>query len=95
MPDLPNTEQSSPSRIAWITGILCVACCAVPFVGIAVGSATLAAFAYYSEGAAIAIAALGAALLAYKFISRRKAPSCDLGCGCRPAPNKDGEPKMG
>ncbi len=93
MSDLKNSKPSSFSRIAWATGALCIACCAVPFIGIAIGSATLAAFAIYSEEVAIAMAILGATLLVYKFYSRRKAPSCDLDCGCRPASDKDSEPK--
>lgn len=90
---IKNTKPSSSSRTAWIMGILCVSCCAIPFVGIALGSATLAAFSIYSENAAIAIAVLGAALLAYKFISRSKAPSRDLDCGCRPTSDKGSKPK--
>ena len=93
MSDLKNSKSSNLGRIAWATGILCVACCAVPFIGIAIGSATLAAFAIYSEEAAIAIAVLGATLLAYKLYPRSQAPSCDLDCGCRPTPDKGGEPK--
>ena len=93
MSDLKNSKPSSLSPIAWATGTLCIACCTIPFIGIAVGSATLAAFAIYSEEAAIAIAVLGATLLAYKFYFRRKAPSCELDGGCRPTPDKDGEPK--
>ena len=92
MSELKNSKPSSLSPIAW-AGALCIACCTIPFIGIAVGSATLAAFAIYSEEAAIAIAVLGATLLAYKFYSRRKSPSCDLNGNCRPAPDKGGEPK--
>ena len=83
-----NPRPRSLSRIAWVAGILCVACCAIPFVGIAVGSATLAATALYSEKAAVAVAAIGAALLAYKRITRKTAPSCDLDCDSRPALRK-------
>lgn len=92
MTDSSATKPSSPKRLAWATGILCVACCAVPLVGIAIGSTTLAAFAVYSEGAAIAVAVLGMALLAYILISRRRASSCDIDCGSRPKPDKDGAP---
>lgn len=95
MADIPNTKPSNPKRIVWVTGIMCVACCAIPFIGIAVGSTALAAFSFYSEGVAIAIAVTGMALLAYIFISRRKAPSCDLGCGCRPNADKDLPSKEG
>ena len=57
------------------------------------GSATLAAFAIYSEGVAIAIAALGATWLTYKYISRRKVPACGLDGGCHPTSGKDNKPK--
>lgn len=91
MSALKNAKSFRSKRIAWVTGVLCVACCTAPFIGMAVGSATFAAFALYSEEAAIA--ALGATLLAYKYYSRRKAPSCDLGCGCQPASGKSHELK--
>ena len=90
MTDSSATKPSSPKRLAWTTGILCVACCAVPLVGIAIGSTTLAAFAVYSEGAAMAV--LGMALLAYILISRRRAPSCDIDCSSRPKLDKGGAP---
>ena len=93
MSDLKNSKPSSLSRIAWATGALCIACCTIPFIGITIGSATLAAFAIYSEEAVIAIAVLGATLLAYKFYYSRKAPSCNLDYGCRPTPDKGGKPK--
>ena len=94
MSDLSKIKYSNFSRIAWTIGALCVACCAAPLIGVAIGSATLAAFAFYSEGAAIAIAVLGTTLLAYKFISRRRAPSCDLDCSRRPKQDKDSDSKM-
>ena len=87
MPDLKNSKPSSLSRIAWTTGMLCVACCAVPFIGIAMGSAALAAFAIYSEEAAITIAVLGATLLAYTFYFSRKAPSWQR-AGQGPVPHR-------
>jgi hypothetical protein len=50
------------------------------------GSATLAAFVFYWEGAAIAVAVLGVGLLVYKLISRREASSCGVNCGQRLKP---------
>lgn len=88
MSDFLKAKPSSRSRIAWVTGILCVACCAVPFVGVAMGSATLAAFVFYWEGAAIAFAILGVAWVVYALISRREASSCCLNCGQRLKPGK-------
>ena len=89
-----SVKPASFNRIAWTTGALCIVCCTVPFVGIAMGSAALAAFSFYSEGAAIAIAILVVMLLAYKYISRKKTPSCDLGCSCHPPLSKDNTPKI-
>ena len=80
----PKAKPFHRSRIAWVTGILCAACCAVPFAGFAFGSATIAAFAGYFEEAALAVVVLGVALLVYKLASRKKAPVCDLNCGCHP-----------
>ena len=83
--DLKPKMSSPARRIAWATGILCVACCAVPLAGIAMGSAAIAGLAVYSEKAAIVVAALGlAAWLIYKRVRTKPAPSCDLDCGCRP-----------
>lgn len=88
MSDPKYTKPSSTNRTTWKLGALCVACCTIPFVGVAIGSTALAAFSIYSKGAAIAIAVLGGAFLAYRYISRRKAPSCDIDCGCRPTSGK-------
>lgn len=94
MSDPKSVKPSSLSRIAWATGALCIACCAVPFVGIAMGSAALSAFSFYSEAATTAIAVLVVMLLAYKYISRKKTPSCDLDCSCRPPSGQDSTPKI-
>lgn len=79
-------DQSSPKpalkRLAWITGALCVACCALPLIGALAGSAALAGLAVYAEQAAIAVLALGLALgLAIFVIARlRRRPTCHLTC---------------
>ena len=91
MTNVPTGKPSNPKRIAWTTGILCVSCCAIPFIGVAVGSATLAAFAVYSEKVAVVVLAVGVALLAYKRFTRKTPPSCDLDCSCRPEPDKMAE----
>lgn len=93
MSDLPKVKSSSHKRIAWAAGILCVVCCAAPIIGLAIGSASLAAFAFYFDKAVIALAVVGVALFVYKFASRRKAPACELNCGCRPTPDKDSDAK--
>ena len=93
MSELLQAKPSSHKRIAWVTGILCVACCAAPFAGLALGSATLVAMAGYFEAAAITLVVLGVALLGYKFAARRKALACSVNCGCRTT-NRDSESKQ-
>lgn len=93
MSNLKKMKPSRPSRAAWITGVACITCCTIPFIGIAMGSATLAAFTLYSEGVAIAIAALGATWFTYKYISRKKAPACRLDGSCRPTADKGNKPQ--
>jgi len=93
MSGLLKIKSSSHKRIAWAAGILCVGCCAAPIVGLVIGSASLAAFAVYFDKTVIALAVLGVALFVYKFASRRKAPACELDCGCRPTPDKDNDAK--
>jgi nitrate reductase gamma subunit len=84
-----SKSQKSPTffagRIAWFTGLACVACCAVPWLAIAVGSSTLAGLAIYSEKAAAAVALLGVFALIYKRLTRKSGPACDLDAGCGPA----------
>ena len=92
MPVIKTAKPSSPRRKVWVMGILCAACCAVPLVGIAFGSAAIAALSTFSVGAAIAVAVVGGTLLAYKYIFRRKASACDIGCDCHPMPGKDRKP---
>ena len=83
--DLNSKPKNTSRRMAWVAGILCVGCCAVPLVGIAIGSAAVAGLAVYSEKIALAAAAMGlVAWLIYKRARNLQAPSCDLDCGCRP-----------
>lgn len=85
MVKLPASKNTALSRIGWATGILCVACCALPLAGVALGSAALAGLAIYSERAA-AVVALGGllALVVRYYVKRRSAPSCDLDCSAGP-----------
>ena len=84
MPNLPTRKLSDQKRLAWTTGILCVACCAVPLVVIAFGSAGVVALSMYSEMAAGVVLILGIGILLYKRFKRRKASACDTNCGCKP-----------
>lgn len=85
MSNLPTRKPSDPKRLAWITGILCIACCAAPLVMIAFGSAGIAALSIYSEMAAGVVLILGVGILLYQRFIRRKVPACDTDCGCKPA----------
>ena len=77
--------KTTVRRFAWLAGILCIGCCAVPLVGMAMGSAAIAGLAVYSEKVAIAAAAMGlVAWLIYRRTRRQAAPSCDLDGSCRP-----------
>lgn len=91
MPDASKPKTSFISRTAWITGIACVACCTVPLIGIAMGSAAIAGLSIYSERAAIVIAVIGVSVLLFKRLTRKEGPSCDLEGGC--GPGKTGSDK--
>ena len=83
--NLNPKPKTTTRRLAWVAGILCVGCCAVPLIGIAIGSATLAGLAVYSEKIALAAAAMSlVAWLIYKRIRSQQSPSCDLDCSSRP-----------
>jgi hypothetical protein len=85
MMKLLNLRPATGRRIAWITGIACVACCAVPLVGVALGSAAVAGLAVYSERAAAVVALFGLAALVARRLMRRSGPSCDVNGPCNPA----------
>lgn len=76
-------------RILWTTGALCVACCALPAIGLAIGSATLAGLAIYAEQAALAVLALGLAWLAWRRLLSKAAPACDIDCARGPGKATD------
>lgn len=86
---VPNTSKlgiSAVGRIALVTGIACVACCAVPMLGVVIGSAAIAGLALYSEKAAIAVAAIGVCALVFNRLTRKASPACNIdgSCGCKP-----------
>ena len=87
MPNISSDSRTGQKRIAWITGLLCAACCAVPVAALVLGSASLAALAVYADKVAIAVLAAGLTLLAYAHYRRNKNPSCDLDCSFRPEPD--------
>jgi hypothetical protein len=85
MATVDKPKASITQRIVWITGVACVACCAIPLLGIAVGSASVAALAVYSEKAAAVVALVGVAVLVVKRLTCKPAPSCDVDGPCAPA----------
>jgi glucan phosphoethanolaminetransferase (alkaline phosphatase superfamily) len=80
-----HSQDPAPTakRLAWLSGILCVLCCTIPILGVAVGSATLAGAAAFFESAAAAFVAAAGVLLAVWLYRRRRAPACHLHCGCK------------
>jgi len=84
--DEKTPANSIGKRIAWTVGIACVACCAIPSMGIAIGSASIAGLAIYSEKAAAGIAVIGLGYWIYQRLTRRTGPACDIAGSCRPAP---------
>jgi hypothetical protein len=84
MQNAKNAPTPATTRIIWLTGIACVACCAVPLLGITIGSATIAGLAMYSEKAAAAVAAIGVGVLIFKRMTRKAGPACNLQGNCAP-----------
>ena len=84
MPSPEKPTTSTASRIVWITGISCVACCAVPLIGVLIGSATVAGLAIYSEEFAALVAVIGVSLLIIRRLTRKTGPACNLDGSCGP-----------
>lgn len=87
--DLTVTEASKPrashgARIALLTGMACAACCAVPWLGLAIGSSAIAGLAVYSEQAALAVAVTGAGIMLFKRLTRKTGPACEVDGPCGP-----------
>ena len=80
-----SNKHSGLKRIASWAGVLCIACCTLPLIGLAIGSVGLAGLAIYSEKAVVVVLIVAAAWFAYTHYVRKNPPSCDLDCGCRPA----------
>jgi len=89
MPDNNASSRSITRRIAWLTGIACVACCTVPLLGVALGSASIAGLALYSEKAALVMAVIGVGALLFRRLTRSSGPSCNLDGSCKPAPSRE------
>jgi hypothetical protein len=66
---------------------LCAACCALPIVGVMLGVGTLSVLSAFFEWAGIASLVLALVFFAIYFTRRKKAPSCEVDCGCKPDSN--------
>jgi len=56
----------STSRIAGLTGILCIACCALPYVGMLVGLTIGSGLAIYLEKLSVFIFFVGVSIIVLK-----------------------------
>ena len=84
-----HSSASVFKKLGW-TGIsLCVLCCALPFIGAAIGVGSLTALAFYLEKVAIIALGLGGLAFIYYFWQKRKAKksitsnACDIDCACK------------
>jgi hypothetical protein len=87
----PGRTGTSLKPMAWLSGILCVLCCTIPFIGIAAGSSALAAAAVYFERGAMVFMAATAAFFAVWLFRRRRAPACAIDCRCASGRRAQGE----
>lgn len=61
---------------------LCAACCALPIVGVMLGVGTLSILSKYFEWAGIASLLLALVFFVIYFTRKKKAPACEIDCGC-------------
>jgi hypothetical protein len=72
-------------KIMGLLGIsLCTLCCAVPFIGVMAGIGALMALSKYIEWAGLVALVTAAVFLVLYILNKRKAPSCDIDCNCKP-----------
>lgn len=84
MPNQVDTKPSPERRILLTTGIACAACCAVPVVGILLGSTAIAGLAFFFERLALVLALVGAVALFPRRRARNAAAACEIGGACDP-----------
>lgn len=72
---------------------LCVACCALPLVGVMLGVGALSVISMYFEWAGIAALVLALVFFGLYYFKKKQAPSCDIDCGCKPEDNMVRETK--
>lgn len=89
---IDNTdEKNRTKRLAWLTALLCIGCCSIPFIlGLFLGFSALAGMAVYFESAALGIVLIASGIFVYGRHKKKKkqatdGPSCDTGCGCKNA----------
>lgn len=84
MPKDGTTQPSPERRILLATGIACAACCAIPVVGIVLGSTAIAGLAFFFERLALVLAILVGAALLFRRRARAAAAACEIGGACDP-----------
>ena len=62
---------------------LCAACCLLPIVAITFGLGALTTLSAYLQWAGILIMGIVVILFVVYFLRKRRAPACDIECGCR------------
>lgn len=72
-------SRMTPKRLALSIAALCVGCCAIPVVGLALGFTAVAGLGIYFERAAVGFLVAGVLLFTYMKIKRRNA-SCAVDC---------------
>lgn len=76
-------SKSVFKKLGFIGVGLCAACCLLPIVGVLFGMGALTFISGFLEMAGI-IAVLAAVIFfAIYFLRSRKAPACDIDCGCK------------
>lgn len=72
-------RTTTVKRLAWSAAALCVGCCAIPVVAVAVGFTAIAGLGVYMEQAALGFFVASLVLFFVVLIGKRN-PSCKLDC---------------
>lgn len=75
-------NRLTPKRLALSTAALCVGCCAIPVVGLALGFSAVAGLGIYFERAAVGFLVAGVLLFTYMKVKGRNA-ACTVDCSCK------------
>ena len=89
VPKHSKPKISTSTRITLLAGIACIGCCAIPLVGVTIGSAAMAGLAAYSDLAICGVVMAGFLAFILWRVMRRDGPSCDLDGRCKPNRSSD------